>query len=109
MGHQRQQALPHRVLRGRAVTRGSSGPRPHPQGDGRPHDGQAMTPKLVRAPAHVEALAQRVRNRDTIDAELRLIASVRRALRELGAPMPSAETVDQLDERAAGKSGAVSA
>jgi hypothetical protein len=39
---------------------------------------------------------RRVGDRDTIDAEPRLLAVVRWALRELGGPMPSSKAMDEL-------------
>jgi hypothetical protein len=41
-----------------------------------------------------------VRDIETIDSELRLVAALRRAARELGAPLPSIDVADALlDER----------
>lgn len=41
-----------------------------------------------------------VRNLDAIDAELRLVAALRRYLADLGSPMPSIDVADALlDER----------
>jgi hypothetical protein len=43
-----------------------------------------------------------VRDRDTIDAELRIVAAVRRTVSDAGGPPPSAAVLDQLlDERLA--------
>ena len=52
------------------------------------------------SPRPAAAYARQVRDRETIDAELRLIAAVRRSLAEEGAPMPSTAVIDELlDER----------
>lgn len=41
-----------------------------------------------------------MRDRETIDSELRLLAAVRRALTDKGAPAPTMQPVDEpLDER----------
>lgn len=37
-----------------------------------------------------------MRDPDTIDAELRLIAAVRRAIRDEGGPMPTTASMDEL-------------
>ena len=45
-------------------------------------------------------LVARMRDIDTIDSELRLVAALRRAARERGGPLPLAEVADALlDER----------
>ena len=47
-----------------------------------------------------EAYAPRVRDIETIDSELRLVAVLRRAARERGGPLPSVDVADELlDER----------
>jgi hypothetical protein len=52
-------------------------------------------------PRPVDAYCPRVRDQETIDAELRLIAAVRRSIREHGME-PSSRHVDELlDERLA--------
>ncbi|ULE35043.1 hypothetical protein [Mycobacterium sp. IDR2000157661] len=48
-----------------------------------------------------------MRDRNTIDSELRLVAAVRRTCSELGAPNPSTTVLDELlDERNAGSRNA---
>jgi hypothetical protein len=43
---------------------------------------------------------QRIRDIETIDSELRLVAALRRAARERGGPLPSIDVADALlDER----------
>lgn len=49
-----------------------------------------------------KAAPARIRDLESIDAELRLVAALRRAARERGAPLPSIEDADALlDERCA--------
>lgn len=57
----------------------------------------------MRGRARRPAYARGVRDRDTIDSELRLIAAVRRSCAELGGGMPTTTVLDELlDERNAG-------
>jgi hypothetical protein len=49
---------------------------------------------------HTASLRPRMRDIETIDAELRLVAALRRAARKRGGPLPSIDVADALlDER----------
>ena len=54
----------------------------------------------LSANAYVRTYAPRMRDTETIDSELRLVAALRRAARERGGPLPSIAVADALlDER----------